>query len=271
MDCKKSVNEYLDEIAKEKEEEWEIKVTDQECVRIPDSDQIPLEKPHWLRIRNVAAVYADMVGSTYVTLRKYQRFSTTARIYQVFTGTLARIMNGYDVAYMDIQGDGILGIWDGDSARYPAFCASVTLKTFVSRWFKGWVEKKTDGAVSVDVHIGIDEYPVHVKRVGMRGGWRRKEVWAGQPINLAVKLCDMAGADEIVVSDRVYDAFKLLEIYESCECPSEEYPEGRAPLWTEEEVDEEQLGISKVHRLHTHWCKIHGNDYCSTIMSLAEE
>lgn len=264
MDCRYDVNAYLSEVETSSEVEWERKHTDQDVNRIPDDmERIPLEKPHWLRVKNVAAVYADMVGSTYVSLRKYQHFATTARIYQVFTGNMARMMNDYGVEYMDIQGDGILGLWSGETARYPAFCCAVTIKTFTERWFRDWVTKKTDGEVSVDVHIGMDEYSVHVKRIGMRGEWRRKEVWAGQPVNLAVKLCDMAEADQIVASDRLYQAFGMDEIYKSCGCPDGQTRD----LWVSEAVDAERFGFETAWRLGTHWCKTCGSEYCRQIMS----
>ena len=181
-------------------------------------------------------------------------------------------MNDFDVSYMDIQGDGILGIWHGYTSRYAAFCAGITVKTFVHHWFRDWVKQKTDDKVQVDVHEGMDQHHVFVKRIGMRGAWRQKEVWAGQPVNVAVKMCDLAGPNEMVVSERLYKSFRTSHIYRACPCPSEpKNPKGYGPLWTEEEISDERFPFDAVWRLTTNWCKKHGNEWCGKIMDLAKD
>lgn len=270
MNDLESINEYLDDLIDEKIAQWEEDVTIQEVNVIPNPDKIRLEKPHWYRINNVVAVFADMSGSTSVNVKKYRHPKTRGRVYEAFTGALVSIFNLFNVNFIDIQGDGVLGIWDGEEARYLALAATVTFKTYVNRWLADWVKKKTSDEVDIHVHTGMDEYEVFLKYIGLRGDMKA-EVWAGEPVPIAAKLCSQAQKNEIIASDRIYQAFKLDEIYLSCGCGGKDGV--KSPLWEEIGLDEEKqelLGFEKVWKLESNWCKIHGGEYCNQIINGAK-
>ena len=265
-----SVWTYMDELKDDAKEKFDSTTT-QDVNEIPsDLDRIPLDKPHWLRVKSVVAVYGDMVGSTKLSVASGRRVKTTASIYELFTATWVRILNEFGAKYIDIQGDGAFGLFDGPGARYPALCAAVTFKTSAKEWIEAWVKEKTGDTAEIGAGFGMDEYTVMVKRIGMRGEERQNEVWAGKPINVAVKLAALAEANQLLASDRLHKAFKSDLIYLSCECPKDGYPEGKAPLWETLSVDEEELGLDTAYVLTANWCPTHGDDYCSGILALAK-
>jgi len=247
------------------------KTTTQDVNQIPsDLNRIPLDKPHWLRIKSVVAVYGDMVGSTKLSVASGRRAKTTASIYEVFTGTWVRILNEFGAKYIDIQGDGAFGLFDGPAARYPALCAAVTFKIFSKKWIEGWVKAKTGDTAEIGAGFGMDEHTVMVKRIGMRGEERQNEVWAGKPINVAVKLATLAKANQLLASDRLYEAFKSDLIYLSCGCKEGVYTGQKVPLWEPLSLENQELGFDTAYVLTSNWCPTHGDEYCSGILALAK-
>lgn len=265
------VNEYLKELKDQNIETWEKEVKITEVEKIPE--EVRLQVPHWYKIRNVTVVYADMCNSSSVNVKKYRHASTKGKIYEAFTGTCVRIFKEFEVREMDIQGDGILGIWDGPKSRYLAFSAAVTFKTYVNQWLSKWVKDKIDPELDIQSHIGMDEYEVFVKYIGMKGE-NKNQVWAGEPVTIAVKLCQKATENQLVVSDRLYQAFNLDEIYLSCSCtddpdnPGKRIQGDKTNLWEEVqflEEDVEFFGFDKAWLLKSQWCEIHGNEFCRII------
>ena len=58
-----------------------------------------------------------------------------------------------------------------------------------------------------------------VKKVGVRG--KAEPVWPGRPVNFATKCADHAGANQIVVTESVFNAFKDNDyVTHSCGCHS---------------------------------------------------
>lgn len=267
-----NINEYINEFIDDKKDQWEEEITFTEVIEIPDPDKIRLEKPHWYKIKNIVAVFADMSGSTSVNVKKYRNPKTRGRVYEAFTGALVPIFKLFDVEVVDIQGDGVLGIWCGDKARYPAFAAAVTFKTYVNKWLADWVKIKTNDDVDIHVHIGMDEFEVYVKYIGLRGEMKNR-VWAGEPVPIASKLCDLAERNELLVSQRLYEAFKLEEIYLSCGCKYDESGNrtngDKRKLWEEivlEDDLKELFGFETRWKLTSTWCDIHGSEFCRIIM-----
>jgi len=266
-----SVWTYMQRLKDDVKKTFDETPTYQEVNEIPsDLNRIPLEKPHWLRIKSIVAVYGDMVGSTKLSVRSGRRATTTASIYELFTGTWVRILNEFGAKYIDIQGDGALGLFDGRGARYHALCAAVTFKTFSKKWIEGWVKKKTGDTAEIGASFGMDEYPVMVKRIGMRGRERQKEVWAGKPINIAVKLAALAKSNQLLVSDRLYKAFNSDLIYLSCGCKNGKYTGEKVPLWEPLSLEDKEFGFDTAYVLTANWCSIHGDEYCKAILALAE-
>ncbi len=270
-----SVWTYMQDLRDDAKEKFDSKTTYEDRNEIPaDLDRIPLEKPHWLRIESVVAVYGDMVGSTKLSVEPGLRATTMASVYELFTASWVRILNEFGAKYIDIQGDGAFGLFDGEGARYPALCAAVTFKTFSKKWIEAWVEKKAGDDAQIAASFGMDEYPVMVKRVGMRGEERQNEVWAGKPINVAVKLAALAEGNQLLASERLYDAFISDFIYMSCGCKTEDtdttYAGEKVELWSPLPLESEELGFDTAYVLKATWCPTHGDEYCEAILALAD-
>jgi hypothetical protein len=92
---------------------------------------------------------------------------------------------------------------------------------------------------------------------------------------MASKLASIAANDEIFVSDRFFNMIQNDLVLKSCGCVLK--PEGRiigekVYLW--EEVDVQSYGIfdfSKAHKLKSHWCQVHGKQYCENILTLDDQ
>ena len=68
-----SVWTYMDQIKDDAKDKFD-KTTTQDVNEIPsDLNRIPLDKPHWLRVKSVVAVYGDMVGSTKLSVASGRR------------------------------------------------------------------------------------------------------------------------------------------------------------------------------------------------------
>src|SRR5262249_43701313 len=94
---------------------------------IPETTAIPIENPnHWLKIPDVICVFVDMKGSTKLSVTAHER--GTASAYQLFTGTAVRLFAEFETPYIDVQGDGVFGLFNSDQV-YRALAAAVTFKT----------------------------------------------------------------------------------------------------------------------------------------------
>lgn len=78
---------------------------------IPDTSQIPIENPQsWLKIPDVNCVFVDMRGSTQLSASSHD--NSTARAYQLFTGTAVKLFSDFESPYIDVRGDGALALFD---------------------------------------------------------------------------------------------------------------------------------------------------------------
>lgn len=232
---------------------------------IPTPETIPLTNPnHWLRIKGVICVYFDMKNST--KLSAADKPIIVANAYNLFTGTAVRILNDFEASYIDVRGDGAFGLFNSFQP-HRALAAAVTFKTFAETEFKTQMAKITD--VEVGTHIGIDQRLVLVKRLGIKQSGnrsdRQNEVWAGKPVNMASKLATLSEDGELLVSDRFFNHFSNELVLKSCGCPHGE----KKDLWTEVDLTNKTwFDFQKAYCLKTHWCEIHGRDFCERILRL---
>jgi class 3 adenylate cyclase len=131
---------------------------------IPGTQTIPLNSPnHWLRIPDVICVFVDMAHST--KLRAQTQDRTTTDAYQLFTGTAVRLLNTFDAPYIDVRGDGVFALFNSDQV-YRALAAAITFTTFAREVFA--TEMKKLGYEGIGAHIGIDQTPVLVRKIGLK-------------------------------------------------------------------------------------------------------
>jgi len=167
---------------------------------------------------------------------------------------------------IDVRGDGVFALFNQDQV-YLAFAAAVTFKTFAEIVFVPELKEKT--GIELGAHIGIDQNIVLVRRIGFKRHDdrtdRQNEVWAGKPVNMSSKLAGMAGAGELLVSDRYFKRITHERVRKSCGCPNNE----KVDLWTSVDVKEDpKFDFETAYCLESCWCKTHGEEYCNAIMAL---
>ncbi|MBP7795162.1 MAG: hypothetical protein KA059_00075 [Elusimicrobiales bacterium] len=244
------------------------KFTKQNINSIPNPDQIPLEGNHWLYVSNVTCVYADLVGST--QLQIYKTPLVAAQVYQIFVKSLVLTFDNFEAEYMDIKGDGAFAIFTGETAPILGLCAAVTFKTICSKV----LSNKISG-FSIKTHIGIDHKSILLKRIGLRGN-KQNEVWAGKPVNMAAKLSSLSDPDTILTSDRVFSVFDSPKYQKyavmSCGCTNEGPGHPPTNLWEEKDVSNfSYFDFPKAYCLKSNWCDVHGDEFCSKLISLAKK
>ncbi len=238
----------------------------QTAVEVIDTDRFPSladlysEKRTWFRMRGVVAVSADLKNSTGLSVRdRYAQ--TSARLYEAATGSAVRLMAKFEPQFIDIQGDGIFALFHGDLAFERAFCAGVTLKTFSERSLEPLIDELfTDGFPDTGFKVGIASGVLVAKKIGIRG--TNEPVWAGKPVNYAVKCAGKADRHQLIVTSTVHDKLANNDyITHSCGCPNGT----PVPVWTDTSV--EKLGKhASCKLLRTKWCKEHGDEFCGAIL-----
>jgi class 3 adenylate cyclase len=240
--------------------------------KIPGTDEIPLiNSTNWLQIPDVIACFVDMEGSTKLSATAHP--ATTAKAYRYFTNTAIRIYNEFDATYIDVRGDGVFALFDGDRV-HTALAATVTFKDFVTREFTPRIQKLT--GLNIGGHFGIDRKSVLVRRLGLKivGGnnHRQNEVWAGKPINMAAKLASRSSNGKLWVSKRFHDGLWGENALLTCGCDGHGTPSEKTPLWREESVEgDDRFDFDVAYILTSNWCAHHGKAVCRSILKYDDD
>lgn len=263
-----SINEFLSETADRAESDLSTAVTIERATTFPTPSKLVLEAPTWKRIENAVVVATDLKGSTRISYSKQDRVG--ARAYQASTGNCSRIFQRFDAQFVDVQGDGLFGIFHGELAAERAIATAYTLKSFSSSALAKLIDAHLGGDLpegfETGLKIGIDAGTLLAKRIGVRGE-HNEPVWAGKPVNYATKCAQAADRHELIVTDRF---FKLIAdndyVRYSCGHSNGVPDQTPAPLWRETEVD--TLGddsACKIFPQATSWCEHHGDEFCHAI------
>ena len=232
----------------------------------------------WFQIPQVTAVFADLKGSTELSATASPRVAAIA--YTYFIRAMAVTLERFSAKYVDIQGDGIFGLFSGQSSTFRASACGITMKTLVKREVSVRFQKDASTDWELSAGIGIDQGTLLVRRLGLRGT-KQNEVWAGKPVNMAAKLTSLAAANEMVVSDRVFDLYEHASrlrqrtLIWSCGCDGGargaglDAPIGSTTCLWEQELAPEDLGLdfANLHRLRSVWCVTHGSEFCDTVVA----
>jgi len=270
------INKYLGEIKDQAEEDLTTSVTVEQASGFPTPSKLHLEKPVWKKIDDAVVVATDLKGSTKISYSKQDHVG--ARVYQASTGNCARIFQRFDAQFVDIQGDGLFGIFHGELAVERAIACAFTLKSFSARDLADLIDEHLGGNVpegfETGLKIGVDAGTILAKRIGVRGE-HNEPVWAGKPVNYATKCAKAAEAHEIILTDRY---FKLVGdndyVRYSCGCDVVRQGDeivrvigtNPGPLWSKKEV--ETLGdhsSCKNFPGQSSWCVHHGDTFCAAI------
>ncbi len=257
------VNAFVDERGQQAREDLKTKVDIEEVKAFPPEGEIYSDKRLWKKIPDVVALAVDLKNSTEISFRRHPQ--TAARLYEAMTGNCACIVEAFDTQFVDIQGDGFFALFHGDRARERALCAAITLRTFGARHLVPGIEGMTPMMQSylpeTGLKLGLASGTLAVKKVGVRG--KTEPVWPGRPVNFATKCADQAGANQIVVTESVFNAFSDNDyVTHSCGCPDGEPSE----LWSQAHVDKLPDEYAQGMVLSTGWCEEHGDDFCRAIL-----
>ena len=246
------------------------------CDDVPETG--PANRGLWYQIANVTAVFADLKGSTELSASARPR--TAAFAYTYFIRAMTVILERFDARYIDIQGDGIFGLFSGAGSEFIAAACAVTMRTSVEMNVAVQFENDTSTDWKLAAGIGIDRGTLLVRRLGLRGT-KQNEVWAGKPVNMAAKLSSVADSNEVVASERAFRSYKSASrlrrraLIWSCGCAGDTEGNGldvrigeTVNLW-EEEIAPDGLGLDfdKIHRLRSKWCKVHGPEFCEVVVT----
>lgn len=198
----------------------------------PDIDALPIEARRWFKITDVVAVVADLKNSTRLGTKKWA--ASTASIYEAATGGVVRIFDQFNADFLAIQGDGVFGLFWGDSRYRRAVCAGITAKTF-SEHLAQRLEGRWPDMPRTGFKVGIASSRILVKRVGTPRNFAQQEpVWAGKSVNYAAKAAQMADRHIVIVAGTVWDRIENND-YLAISCPCHNGPSTN--IWTNIEID----------------------------------
>ena len=251
-------------------------------VQISANDQVPETGPAnrgvWWRIGNVTAVFADLKRSTDLSTSEEPRVAAIA--YTYFIRTMTVILDRFSARYIDIQGDGIFGLFSGPGSAFLGAAAAITMKTEMERAVVPRFNQDASTQWELKAGVGIDQGTLLVRRLGLRGT-KQNEVWAGRPVSVAAKLSSLADDNQVVVSDRVFAGYQKASrlrqraLIWSCGCSNGtagaglDVPIGETSCLWEKAAAPGHLGLDfeSVYKLKSLWCKRHGVEFCETLVS----
>ncbi len=244
------------------------------------SEKAYLEKPIWLGgEEQFTCLFVDLNNSTRIS--QVKSISTVAKIYDYFTQNIYDILTlpPFAANYIDIKGDGVLGIYEGENDVFKAFVAAVTFKTFFEKYIK---KKFVDKNIVLSCKISLNKERVLVKKIGSRGAFN--EVWAGELVNNAFKIASLSENiikqdadiqksqknDLLIVSREIYEKLKEKEDYAILSCghtTDGQILAHKRSLWKEysDSVEDSEYNNS-VYYLSAIWCDICGDSFLSKIL-----
>lgn len=252
------MQDLADEVADDLDAD--VKIIEQDVL---DPSALKSAIPTWHSTDDVVCVFCDLKNSTKLSLRQYAKSS--ARTYEAATGGAVQAMAAFAPEYMDIQGDGMYGLFSGELRYERALCAAVTVRTWSERTLVPELTKKFGKRFpETGFKTGIASSRILGKRIGIRG--THEPVWAGKAVNYAAKLAQEADRHQVYVTDRVYGALEGNDyVRVSCGCGNI----GRYPrrLWSPSVSQKLPPEQNTVYVLSSAWCTTHGDEFCSAILA----
>src|SRR5215217_2259958 len=172
-----------------------------------DVNNLPIVARRWHKAADIVAVVADLKNSTKLGTGKWA--ASTASIYQGATGSVVDVFDKFDADFLQIQGDGVFGLFWGSLRYERAACAGITIKTF-SESFVTQLEAKWSNLDGVTGYkVGIASSRILVKNVGTpRNPAQQEPIWAGKAVNYATKAVQCSDRHQMIVTGSVWDRFE---------------------------------------------------------------
>ena len=131
-----------------------------------------------------------------------------------------RLMSKFAPQFIDIQGDGLFALFHGERALRERSARESQSKTFSQRSLESLIEELfAKEFPDTGFKVGITSGVLVAKKVGVRG--TNEPVWAGKPVNYAVKCGGKAERHELIVTAPVYEKLADSEyVTHTCGCGS---------------------------------------------------
>ena len=130
---------------------------------VPDTG--PVHGGVWLQMPEATAVFVDLKGST--GLNSQFGAETAAYAYNYFNRAMAVILNGFQARYVDVQGDGLFGLFSGKGSRFLAAACAITMKTQVETVIGERFRKDVSADWELRAGIGVDRGKLLVRQLGL--------------------------------------------------------------------------------------------------------
>lgn len=242
-------------------------------IRVEHVDVVPPGGPShrglWWKISDVAAVFVDIKGSTKLVSGADPR--DVAEVYTYFVRAMTIIFNEFGALYIDIQGDGLFGLFSGPNSLFSALACAVTMNTAVQSELRQYIKKSPIPPWRLSVGIGVDREEVLVRRLGLRRV-EENEVWSGKPVNMASKLSSRASYNQILISDRVHKALnsasgnrRSAALYDCSKCKAGASKES---IWRPEKPSPKRgFDFKTIYRSNMTWCPKHAGEICEAVVN----
>jgi adenylate cyclase len=161
-------------------------------------------------------LHIDMRGSTKVLNTHYR--STVAKIHMAYFHTIVKIAGALGGSVRSFNGDSMLVFFPGKTTTTLSYAvqAAMTMKSIIADSENG-INELLKKYSAIDFGIGLDHGDILCTKIGIGGDSNNKGLfWAGNAVNKAVKLGDLAKSPyQICISNFVYtnleDWIKILE------------------------------------------------------------
>ena len=151
----------------------------------------------WWQIRGVTAVFADLKRSTDLSTFGDPRDAAIA--YTYFIRAMTVILDRFSAGYIDIQGDGIFGLFSGRGSEFLAAASAITMKTQMERDVAIRFNQDASTERELEAGIGIDHGTLLVRRLGLSGHQLASQDGGGLS---SLLLCHRLGAKASALSPR---------------------------------------------------------------------
>ncbi len=159
----------------------------------------------------LVALFVDIRKST--TLVNTLGLEWSARMYKAYVRAVTQIVRARNGRILSFNGDGIVAGFVGSAtAENAAVLSGLNLNWFLGNYLKPTVDPLlanvgAPAGLTFDYGIGVDVGDVLVVKAGMRGEDNHDLVWAGNPVNYAVKVASQASLPySLCVSEKVLEA-----------------------------------------------------------------
>ena len=167
------LDEVVADVSSQLDEQFRLGVHITPMNEVPDTG--PSNRGVWYQIPQVTAVFADLKRST--ALSAEGGAVVAALAYTHFIRAMAVILDRFEAKYVDIQGDGIFGLFSGKGSRFLAVACAITMRTEVEREVAVRFDKHSSTDWELTAGVGIDHGTLLVRRLGLRRA-KQNEVWA---------------------------------------------------------------------------------------------